>query len=129
MGELVLAQRIRYRGYTIWTTHQGTESGVTNFHSETYNVSCVCVCVCMCVCVAFLYVWVCVCVCVCVRACACVFACVYVCVTECVLAEAKCEFYVPLPARTKTNMPTTAVHADVIIRLISLGAMIVENRK
>ena len=29
MGEQVLAQKIRYRDYTIWMTHQGTASGVT----------------------------------------------------------------------------------------------------
>ena len=62
----VLAQRIRYRDYTIWVTHQGIESRITTFRSETYNVlwyrcytllvvktcACVRVCVCVCVCVS-----------------------------------------------------------------------------
>ena len=39
MGKYVLAQRIRNRDYTIWTTHQGTESRATTFRSETYDVS------------------------------------------------------------------------------------------
>ena len=36
--EKVLAQRIDYCHYTIWA-HQGTESRVTTFRSETHNVS------------------------------------------------------------------------------------------
>ena len=60
VGEKVLARRIRYGDYTIWMTHQETESRVTAFRSETYNVSSVpkslcsktvCVCLYMCVCV------------------------------------------------------------------------------
>ena len=58
----VLAQRIRHRDYTISMTHQGTETRVTTFHSETCNVSSVCLCLCLCVCV-----------------CGCVRACVWVC--------------------------------------------------
>ena len=39
MGEKVLTHRIRYRDYSIWTTHQGTEFRVTNFPSQIYYVS------------------------------------------------------------------------------------------
>ena len=40
MAEKVLAQMIRYCAYTIWMTHQGTESRVTAFRSEIYKSLC-----------------------------------------------------------------------------------------
>ena len=42
---------IQYRDYTIWTTHQGTESRVTTFRFEVWVCVCLSVCVCVCVCV------------------------------------------------------------------------------
>ena len=64
VDEKVLAQRIRSHDYTIWVTHQGTESRNIISHRPHR-----CVCVCLCVCV-----YVCVCVCTCVLEY--VFACV-----------------------------------------------------
>ena len=39
MGDYVLAQRIQYCDYTLWMTHQGTESRVPTFRSDEYNIS------------------------------------------------------------------------------------------
>ena len=79
LGEKVLALRIRYRDYIIWTTHQGTEFIVTTSvlrhimshscvcpHTHYRHTQCVCACVCVC--------GQCVCVCVCVDS-ICVFVC------------------------------------------------------
>ena len=36
-GQKVLAQRIQYSDYTIWTTHQGTESRITTFDYDDFS--------------------------------------------------------------------------------------------
>ena len=55
MGDNALVQRIQFFDYTIWTTHQGTESKITSFRSETCLIG-------LCV---FVYLYVCVYLCVC----------------------------------------------------------------